>query len=131
MKDFNKEFCFVMHKFVSERINELKRPASSMSDTWKSEKDMLNAIKNNVNDAGWALCELCYWGLSVNYTRRCFLLDEYEDEDELEVKIYWFADRDGRDRYFKIDEPNEWMPIEVQKVTKMVEVTLWEETSKQ
>lgn len=131
MKDFNKEFCFVMHEFVSERIDELKRPASTMSDTWKSEEDMLNAIKSNVSDAGWALCELCYWGLSTNYARICFLVDEYEDEDGFDVNIYWFADRDGKDRFFKIDEPNEWKPIEVQRVTKMVEVTLWKESSKQ
>lgn len=131
MKDFNKEFCFVMHKFVSERINELTRPASKLSDDWKNEKDMLKAIKSNVEDAGWALCELCYWGFIPNYTRRYFLVDEYKDEDGFDVNIYRFADRNGKDRYFKIDEPNRYMPIEVQRVTKMVEVTLWEETSKQ
>lgn len=123
MKDIVKELCYFMHKFVSEHIEELKWPPCKITYC-KNEKQLLSAIKKNEMDALWALTELCLWGLGDNYTK-LFVADSYEDEDGILVEIFEFVDRAGKRRCFKVNYPD-WTIQEVKRVTKMVEITVWE-----
>ena len=126
MSDFSKELCYVMHKFVSEHIDDIKVPITSLSDGyWKSYDAMLKSIKRNANDAGWALCELCTWGFDSDYAESCFVADRYETKEGFDEEIFKITDRSGKNRYFKVDAQNNWTPIEVKKVLKLVEI--WEE----
>ena len=52
---------------------------------------------------------------------------EYVDDEGYDVEIFKIVDRQGRDRYFKIDATKDWMPTEVIRVSKMVEIISWEE----
>jgi hypothetical protein len=124
MRDFNKELCYVMHKLMQEHIGELQRPIEFYGD-WKDEKALLNSIKRNVVDAVWALTELCRYDLARNH--ELDFLVERIDEDGFDIGIYKIVDRDNKERFFKvIIEDYEAIPIEVKRVTKMVEITTWE-----
>ncbi len=123
MRNIKQELCYFMHKFVSEHIEELRRPPYEITD-YKNEKQMLSAIKKNEEDAVWALTELCSWGLGDNFTK-LFVADSYEDEDGILIEIFEFVDRAGKRRCFKVNYPD-WTIKEVKKVTKMIEVTVWE-----
>lgn len=124
MRDFNKELCYVMHKFMSEHIDELQRPIEYYGD-WKDRKGLLNSIKRNAIDAAWALTELCRFDLARNH--ELDFLVERIDEDGLDIGIYKIVDRDNKERFFKVNfEDYDPIPIEVKRVTKMVEITTWD-----
>ena len=86
---------------------------------------MLNSIKRNAIDAVWALTELCRFDLARNH--ELDFLVERIDEDGFDIGVYKIVDRDNKERFFKvIFDDYEPIPIEVKRVTKMVEITTWE-----
>lgn len=103
-----KDICNTIHDFVKEHLGEIKNSYDDLG--FKDSEDMLNKIKNNIEEAIWALTELLDWGMSENYTDD-FIVDE---------SVYKVGEH-----HFKIVN---WCPykiIPVKKVTKLVEVTEW------
>lgn len=119
MKKIDKVLCEGMHKFVSLHIDKLEKAPYDLGE-WKNEQAMLRSIKNNVCDAGWALCELLTIGMDKDYTSS-YVFDEFVDEDGYDVEIFKIIDSSGKDRYFKINY-DDYTPIEVKKVPKTVYV---------
>lgn len=126
MRDLNKELCYVMHKFVSEHIGNIRTKANKMCDEWKDHTRMLKDIKKDAKIASWALYQLCTSDMDKDYTSEMFSFDKYIDANDYEVEIFKIVDRSGKERYFKIDYKND-LPIEVKRKTKMVEISFWED----
>ena len=81
-------------------------------------------IKSDINDAYWALTELCWWGMTSNYTQTHFEMYElWYDDNTLKI-IYKIGDKHYR---FDGDYVHDYtmIPIEVKKITRMVEQTDW------
>lgn len=133
MKDIKKLLCETMYKFVKEHINEVKeknkgkdifgRDITFTDLGFKDERQMLSQIKNNEEDAYWALTELLVWGMSKDYCRELFVAEETDT-----FTVFKLND-DGRSRYlickYELHKPIEIK--EVRKVIKLVEVNTWEE----
>lgn len=132
-----KLICKEVHKFVKEHINEVENKINfgGNKQTYQelgfdSRADMLRQIKNDVQIALWALQELMVWGMSPNhnrdshdYTKELFTEDINEEENWTIYKV------GNPERYFAT-EYNRYTQTtsitEVKKVTKLVEVTTWE-----
>lgn len=132
-----KLICKEVHKFVKEHINEVENKINFGGDKqtyqelgFDSRADMLRQIKNDVQIALWALQELMVWGMSPNhnrdshdYTKELFTEDINEEENWTIYKV------GNPERYFAT-EYNRYTQTtsitEVKKVTKLVEVTTWE-----
>lgn len=68
-----------VYNFVKSHLDELNDTPEFLG--FKSKKDMLNCIKNNEEDAIWAIQELMVWGLKKDYTKELIagnMQDEYE-----------------------------------------------------
>lgn len=126
MRDIKEELCYAMHKFVKEHIGEIECEPSSMCDEWKNEKQMLRDIRKDYKCAVWALGELLTNWMGKDYCTELFVVNKYEDEEGYEQEICRIVDRRGKERYFRPIYPDEDV-VEVKPVTKMVEVTFWEE----
>lgn len=132
MQDIKQALCSAMYRFVSDKITELK-PRSWGREDWfgfKDKNDMMNSIKTNWEDAGWALTELCQWGFNKNYRVLLFVADTLDDE--YETPIYCIVDDDGNKRYFRLGYSSGLEAffdfiIEVNRVVKLVEKVVWEE----
>ena len=133
MKDIKKVLCERMYEFVKEHINEIKeknkgkdifgRDITFTDLGFKDERQMLSQIKNNEDDAYWALTELLVWGMSKDYCRELFVKEE---TDTFTV----FKLQDGDNERYLICKYELHKPIEikeVRKVTKLVEINTWEE----
>lgn len=114
-----KELCKVMHKFVSEHIDEVTDSYDSLG--FKNSADMLKQIKSDVKVAVWALMELLDWGLAKNY-RMDFLYQAYDTDDDADV--YCIEDSGNKKRFFIID-CEEMIPYEVKAKKIKIEVTRW------
>lgn len=126
MSNIKEELCYAMHKFVKEHIGEVERTPSSMCDDWKNEKQMLRDIRKDYKCAVWALGELLTNWMGKDYCAELFVVHKYEDEEGWEQEICRLVDRRGKVRYFKPIYPDEDV-VEVKPITKMVEMTFWEE----
>lgn len=132
MQDIKQALCSAMYRFVSDKINELK-PRTWGQEDWfgfKDKADMMNSIKTNWEDAGWALTELCDWGFNKNYRAWLFLADTLGDE--YDTPIYCIVDDDSNKRYFRLEYSSKHHAlfddiIEVNRVVKLVEQIVWEE----
>lgn len=119
----NQGICDYMHNFVKEHIDETKETYEVLG--FKDKDDMLNGIKSDINDAYWALTELCCWGMTSNYTQTHFKMYEYwfNNGESLNI-IYKIGDK-----YYRFDgdyvHDNTMIPIEVKKITRMVEQIDW------
>lgn len=122
MKTIEKLLCETMHYFVKEHIAEITDTYDDLG--FKNEKDMLSQIKLKPDVAAWALTELCTWGLSDDYASKCFLCDTFTNDHDYVIEIFKLNDGD-KERYCRIEDYG--IVIEVNKVTKMIEVTRWEE----
>lgn len=133
MKDIKKVLCERMYEFVKEHINEIKeknkgkdffgRDITFTDLGFKDERQMLSQIKNNEDDAYWALTELLVWGMSKDYCRELFVKEETDTFTVFKLK-------DGDNERYLICKYELHKPIEikeVRKVTKLVEVNTWEE----
>lgn len=130
MKDIKKVLCERMYEFVKEHINEVteKKDIFGRNITFtdigfKDSKDMLSKIKNNEEDAYWALTELLIWGLNKDYCREQFVEEETDTFTVFKLK-------DNESERYLICNYDLHKPIEikeVKKVTKLVEVNTWEE----
>ena len=119
----NQEICDYMYNFVKEHIDELKDTYEVFG--FKDKEDMLNKIKNDINVAYWALTELCWWGMANNYAQTHFERDElWYDDNNLKV-IYKIADKHYRFDGDYVHDNTIMIPIEVKKITRMVEQTDW------
>lgn len=119
----NQEICDYMCNFVKEHINELKDTYEVFG--FKDKEDMLNKIKNDINVAYWALTELCWWGMANNYTQTHFERDElWYDDNNLKV-IYKIGDKHYRFDGDYVHDNTIMIPIEVKKITRMVEQIEW------
>ena len=107
MNDFKTTITKEMYNFVKEHLNEINRPATRLG--FKDEEEMLNEIKSNTIEASWALTELLRWGMSQDYSKQ-YLVDE--EEGVYKIGEYYFV-------------VEFWEPIEVEKITKLVEVDEW------
>ena len=112
-----------MHDFVKEHITEITYTYDNLGD-FKNEKDMLSQIKRKPDIAAWALTELCSWGFSDDYASKCFLCDTFTNDHGYDIEIFKLNDG-GKERYCRIEDYG--IVVEVNKVTKMVEVTKWED----
>lgn len=105
------DICNTIHDFVKEHINEVKNSYDDLG--FKDSEDMLSQIKSDIQIAIWALTELLDWGMSKNYMDS-FIVDAY---------VYKVGEH-----YFKMES---WSPeykiVPVKKVTKIIEITEWEE----
>jgi hypothetical protein len=132
MQDIKQALCSAMYRFVSDKINELK-PRTWGQEDWygfKDKADMMNSIKTNWQDAGWALTELCHWGFDKMYYNSCFVVDNLNDE--FETPIHCIVDEDGNKRYFTLTYNSTMAELfdtitEVSRVVKLVEQVVWEE----
>lgn len=122
MRNINNELCYAMHKFVSEHLDDMTH--KSWACGYEDDNDMLQSVRSNVEDAIWALDELCRWGMRDDYAKQYFIVDMIIDNG-VELDIFKIQDRDGNNRYFKLDYVKESI-VEVQKVTKLVQVDCWE-----
>ena len=111
-----------MHKFVKEHIDEVEKkknfwrePTSYVELGFKNRTDMLKQIKTDVEQACWALTELCAWGMNKNYCKELFVADTDDD-------INTIFTIDGR--YFRFSDDD---VIEVIPKTKFVEIKVWED----
>ena len=91
MRDIVKELCYFMHKFVSEHIEELRRPPYEITD-YKNEKQMLSAIKKNEEDAVWALTELSRPARLPKQLLRLFASFSIwmVNNEKVPIEIFWF-----------------------------------------
>lgn len=132
MKDIKKVLCERMYEFVKEHINEVKeknkgkdifgRDITFTDLGFKNERQMLSQIKNNEDDAYWALTELLVWGMSKDYCRELFVQEETDTFTVFKLK-------DGDNERYLICKYELHNPIEikeVRKVTKLVEINTWE-----
>lgn len=135
--EIEKLICKEVHKFVKEHIDEVEnklcfgnRKQTYQELGFKNRTDMLKQIKNDIEIAVWALQELMVWGMSPNYNRDSH---DYTKElftegicEEENLTIYKVG---NPERYFTTEynrETKKTSIIEVNKVTKLVEVTKWE-----
>ena len=115
-------FFAMIHDFVSDRLDEVKDDYNKLG--FIDASDMLNQIKNNFSIALWALNELLWWGLKENYTKKYFIVSEY-DFDSDTPSVYIMQDSLGNNIYFSIgkDETGEVSIIEMEPIT--VTITKW------
>jgi hypothetical protein len=111
-----------MYRFVSDKINELK-PRTWGQEDWfgfKDKADMMNSIKTNREDAGWALTELCQWGMDNDYSKE---FEVAKLDNEYETPVYCIVDGDECNRYFTFEYNDTWFSkvIEMIPTTKIVE----------
>ena len=129
MKDIYKALCESMYNFVKEHVNEVTEKKDIFGHDvayddlgFKSKSDMLSQIKNDADNAYWALTELLVWGLAKDYCRDLFVAEENDT-----FTVFKLND-DGRSRYlickYDLHKPIEIK--EVKKVIKLVEVNTWE-----
>lgn len=135
--EIEKLICKEIHKFVEEHIEEVENKIDWWGEKqtykelgFKNRTDMLKQIKNDVEIAVWALQELMVWGMSHNhnhdshdYTKE-FFTEDISEEDNLTIykvgnPLRYFATEYNR-------KTQTTTIIEVKKVTKLVEVTTWE-----
>lgn len=130
-----KLICKEMHLFVKRHIYEVENKINFWGEKqtyqelgFKNRTDMLRQIKEDSQIAAWALTELLKWGMSskglpkvsYDYCKGYYVI--FEDDD---ITVYGIQGRyftlswDRKERKYNIKE--------VKKVTKMVEVTTWEE----
>lgn len=102
MEFLNKLFCENIHDFVSERIGEIKDDYNKLG--FKNSYDLLNQIKTDIKMAVWALTELLWWGLNENYTKKTFMVSEF-DLDTDTPNVYVMPSQ-GREIFFSISEDN-------------------------
>lgn len=132
-----KLICKEIHKFVKEHIDEVENKLTIWGDRqtyqelgFNNRTDMLKQIENDIEVAVWALQELMVWGMSPNhnhdshdYTKELFTADISEEENCTIYKV-------GKpERYFATKYNRYTMKTsitEVKRVTKLVEVTTWE-----
>lgn len=135
MQDIKQALCSAMYRFVSDKINELK-PRTWGQEDWfgfKDKADMMNSIKTDWQDAGWALTELCDWGFKDNYRSALFVVDKFDDD--FETPIYCIVDDDSNNRYIYFEYPHlsesatQFFSAihEVKRTVKLVEQVVWEE----
>ena len=122
MKTIEKLLCETMHDFVKEHIAEIKDTYDDLG--FKNEKDMLSQIKRKSDIVAWALTELCTCIFSDDYASKLFSCDLFVNDSGYYVEIFKLNDG-GKERYCRIEDYG--IVVEVNKVTKMVEVTRWEE----
>lgn len=134
MQNIKQALCSAMYRFVIVKIDELK-PRTWGQEDWfgfKDKADMMNSIKTNWEDAGWALTELCAWGFDKNYRVWLFVADTLDDE--YDTPIYRIIDDDGNNRYVYFTYPDKPSATqffsdihEVTRTVKLVEQVVWEE----
>ena len=131
MEDINKVLCKSMYNFVKIHIDEVteKKDIFGRNETFenlgfKDADDMLLQIRNDSDIAYWALTELLVWGLAKDYCRWLFVAEETDT-----FTVFRLFDSDENERYlicnYDLHKPIEIK--EVKKVTKLVEVTTWED----
>ena len=131
MEDINKVLCKSMYNFVRIHIDEVTEKKDIFGNNvtyddlgFKSKSDMLSQIKNDTDIAYWALTELLVWGLAKDYCRWLFVAEETDT-----FTVFRLFDSDENERYlicnYDLHKPIEIK--EVKKVTKLVEVTTWED----
>ena len=132
MQDIKQALCSAMYRFVSDKINELKPRAWGQEDWFgfRDKEDMMTSIKNQWDDAAWALTELSHWGFEKRYYFDCFVIDKLNDE--YDTPIHCIIDDDGNKRYFTLEYSNSTDKmfgsiIEVNRTVEMVEVVTWKE----
>lgn len=137
IKPIEKVICKEIHNFVKEHIDEVENKLTIWGNkqTYKelgfnNRADMLKQIKNDIEVAVWALQELMVWGMSPNHNRdshdytKEFFTEDICEEDNLTIykvgnPLRYFATEYNR-------KTQTTTIIEVKKVTKLVEVTTWE-----
>ena len=132
MQDIKQALCSAMYRFMIVMIDELK-PRTWGQEDWfgfKDKADIMNSIKTNWEDAGWALTELCGWGFNKNYRAWLFVADILDDG--YDTSIYCIVDDDGNKRYFRFELSSKHDAlfddiIEVNRTVKLVEQVVWEE----
>jgi hypothetical protein len=137
IKPIEKVICKEIHKFVEEHIEEVENKIDWWGEKqtyqelgFKNKTDMLKQIKNDVEIAVWALQELMVWGMSPSHDKQSYdyswLLFTEGVNGEDDATVYKIG---CPQRYFTTNsdwETRETTVTEVKKVTKLVEVTTWE-----
>ena len=103
-----------MWRFVKNHTDEIKDSYEDLG--FNSKTDMLNAIKLDWETAYWALTELCEWGMTTNYNKKLFFVEEGDD---------YYCYKIGK-RYFK-KVYNSPSIVEVKPVVKTIKVLRWED----
>lgn len=134
MQDIKQALCSAMYRFVSDNIKNLKCSDGHHVSCYgfDNEANMLECIKTDWQDAGWALTELCEWGFNKNYRAWLFVADTLADD--YDTPIYCIVDDDGNKRYVYFTYPKGLNATqffsdihEVKRTVKLVEQVVWEE----
>lgn len=116
MNEFEKLVCEQVSEFVKKNIKSLCYKPSYYA--FKNKEDMIKRIREDFQDACWALTELLNWGMNLDNP---FIQDEYN-----ESLIYCIKDSENKSIYFKV-----WLNdnyVYVYNLVKPVEKTIivWE-----
>lgn len=107
------EFCTKVYEFFKDKCDIINETPERLE--FKDWDDMLTQIKSDLRVALWAITELPFWYMPDEYEES--IRAGYNEDDEIVYKL--------DDMYFiTIDLENITF---VKPVTKLVEVTTWEE----
>ena len=132
-----KLICKEIHKFVKEHIEEVENKLTIWCNRktyqelgFKNRTDMLKQIKNDIEVAVWALQELMVWGMSPNHNRNSHDYTKELFTGAISEEENWTIYKVGNPaRYFTTEYNRDTKTTtitEVNRVTKLVEVTKWE-----
>lgn len=133
MERINEVICRTVYNFLKDRIDEIIMHECgeyySEKEMWKnfgytSSKRFLSKVKNNIGDATHAFFEIMGCCLFDDYVKN-YVCNENEDCGD----IYMMLDKDNNERYFYFEysiDSNQFKPIEMKKVKKLIEVETFE-----
>jgi hypothetical protein len=88
MKKIEKMICDFMADFFENNFDKIKYDLSD-SNLPTNKKDFIKIIKTDVQDAMWALTELCRWGMDKKYH---YLNDIFCDTPDCDFSVIKIAD---------------------------------------
>lgn len=107
------EFCKKVYEFFKDKCDIINGDPERLG--FKDWDDMLTQIKNDFRVALWTITELPFWYMPDEYEES--IKAGYNEDDDVVYKLddMYFTTIDGENITF------------VKPVTKLVEVTTWEE----
>lgn len=92
METFKKLLCVKVSEFVRKNMKHLIYEPSYYA--FKSKKDMIRRIREDFQDACWALTELLMWGMDIDNP---FVCDNSNDSI-----IYYIKNLENKPIYFQV-----------------------------
>lgn len=126
MTNIEQLLCKEMYKYFRKNVTKVE--ADLKANGFNSNKHFLESISTDVQDAAWCLCELLNWGMDEQDLDKNWIHDSFPKDGYIET-VYKLMD--GKtERYFTvhsefINKCYTYKVKEVEKITKLVEVTEW------